>query len=179
MVCLSGTTSPRALTRHPHPRRLGLTDPCLTLTQFPCPFPEQPQWGRRARGLGKVSCKNIKPECPTLSCGQPRQLPGHCCQTCPQGKARSVVRGGRQGLRSLSLGPCIAPTERYGGCSGHWPSQCAAEARVPHPWRRAQRSREAAHEPGLRVSAGSGASQLQRPRRAGRGGSGAWRRPHR
>ncbi|XP_037662342.1 chordin isoform X3 [Choloepus didactylus] len=45
---------------------------------------EAPQWGRRARGPGKVSCKNIKPECPTLACGQPRQLPGHCCQTCPQ-----------------------------------------------------------------------------------------------
>ncbi|XP_070262767.1 chordin isoform X3 [Myotis yumanensis] len=44
---------------------------------------ETPPWGRRARGPGKVSCKNIKPECPTLSCGQPRQLPGHCCQTCP------------------------------------------------------------------------------------------------
>uniref|UniRef100_A0A8C6AQT6 Chordin n=1 Tax=Monodon monoceros TaxID=40151 RepID=A0A8C6AQT6_MONMO len=45
---------------------------------------EAPQWGRRARGAGRVSCKNIKPECPTLACGQPRQLPGHCCQTCPQ-----------------------------------------------------------------------------------------------
>nr|XP_058151459.1 chordin isoform X3 [Dasypus novemcinctus] len=45
---------------------------------------EAPQWGRRARGPGRVSCKNIKPECPTLACGQPRQLPGHCCQTCPQ-----------------------------------------------------------------------------------------------
>ncbi|XP_057594902.1 chordin isoform X3 [Hippopotamus amphibius kiboko] len=45
---------------------------------------EAPQWGRRARGAGRVSCKNIKPECPPLACGQPRQLPGHCCQTCPQ-----------------------------------------------------------------------------------------------
>ncbi|XP_047644031.1 chordin isoform X2 [Phacochoerus africanus] len=44
---------------------------------------EAPQWGRRARGAARVSCKNIKPECPTLACGQPRQLPGHCCQTCP------------------------------------------------------------------------------------------------
>ncbi|XP_032450473.1 chordin-like [Lynx canadensis] len=45
---------------------------------------EAPQWGRRSRGPGRVSCKNIKPECPTLACVQPRQLPGHCCQTCPQ-----------------------------------------------------------------------------------------------
>ncbi|XP_017653178.1 chordin isoform X3 [Nannospalax galili] len=45
---------------------------------------EAPQWGRRWRGPGRVSCKNIKPQCPTLACGQPRQLPGHCCQTCPQ-----------------------------------------------------------------------------------------------
>ncbi|XP_060028066.1 chordin isoform X3 [Erinaceus europaeus] len=44
---------------------------------------EAPQWGRRARGPGRVSCKNIRPECPAPTCGQPRQLPGHCCQTCP------------------------------------------------------------------------------------------------
>ncbi|XP_063117238.1 chordin isoform X2 [Cavia porcellus] len=50
---------------------------------------EAPQWVRRGRGPGRVSCKNIKPECPTLACGQPRQLPGHCCQTCPQGTERS------------------------------------------------------------------------------------------
>ncbi|XP_075412273.1 chordin isoform X2 [Tenrec ecaudatus] len=45
---------------------------------------EASQWGRRARGPGRVSCKNIKPECPVLTCRHPRQLPGHCCQTCPQ-----------------------------------------------------------------------------------------------
>ncbi|KAL4824417.1 hypothetical protein H8958_020322 [Nasalis larvatus] len=50
---------------------------------------EAPQWGRRTRGPGRVSCKNIKPECPTLACGQPRQLPGHCCQTCPQERSSS------------------------------------------------------------------------------------------
>nr|XP_025863083.1 chordin isoform X2 [Vulpes vulpes] len=49
-----------------------------------CACEAQPQWGRRARGPGRVSCKNIKPECPALACVQPRQLPGHCCQTCPQ-----------------------------------------------------------------------------------------------
>ncbi|KAM6222797.1 chordin isoform 2-T2 [Rhynchocyon petersi] len=48
-----------------------------------CACEVQSQWGRRARGLGRVSCKNIKPECPALTCRQPRQLPGHCCQTCP------------------------------------------------------------------------------------------------
>uniref|UniRef100_A0A2R9B238 Chordin n=1 Tax=Pan paniscus TaxID=9597 RepID=A0A2R9B238_PANPA len=50
---------------------------------------EAPQWGRRTRGPGRVSCKNIKPECPTPACGQPRQLPGHCCQTCPQERSSS------------------------------------------------------------------------------------------
>ncbi|KAM4862645.1 chordin isoform 1-T1 [Urocitellus parryii] len=50
---------------------------------------EAPQWGRRGRGPGRVSCKNIKPECPTLACGQPHQLPGHCCQTCPQERSNS------------------------------------------------------------------------------------------
>ncbi|XP_045857230.1 chordin isoform X3 [Meles meles] len=49
-----------------------------------CACEAQPQWGRRARGPGRVSCKNIKPECPALACVQPRLLPGHCCQTCPQ-----------------------------------------------------------------------------------------------
>ncbi|XP_023592618.1 chordin [Trichechus manatus latirostris] len=45
---------------------------------------EASQWGRRLRGPGRVSCKNITPECPALTCRQPRQLPGHCCQSCPQ-----------------------------------------------------------------------------------------------
>ncbi|XP_054985067.1 chordin isoform X1 [Sorex araneus] len=53
---------------------------------------EAPQWGRRVRGSGKVSCKNIKPECPALTCGQPRQLPGHCCKTCPQERSSGPDR---------------------------------------------------------------------------------------
>lgn len=81
----------------------GLTNWLLALTWFPHLLREQPQWGRRSRGPGRVSCKNIKPECPTLACVQPRQLPGHCCQTCPQGKARCAVRGGRG--RAAILGP--------------------------------------------------------------------------
>lgn len=75
----------------------GLISWLLVLTWVSRLFREQLQWGRRTRGPGRVSCKNIKPECPTLACGQPRQLPGHCCQTCPQGKAYSALRGGRQG----------------------------------------------------------------------------------
>ncbi|KAI4548209.1 hypothetical protein MG293_000539, partial [Ovis ammon polii] len=89
------------------PRRLLLRREGLCLGR-------DPQWGRRARGAGRVSCKNIKPECPTLACGQPRQLPGHCCQTCPQGKAGSAERGGRQGRDAWlggmerSTGPLLA-----------------------------------------------------------------------
>ncbi|KAM9226094.1 chordin isoform 3-T3 [Dugong dugon] len=49
-----------------------------------CACEAQSQWGRRLRGPGRVSCKNITPECPALTCRQPRQLPGHCCQSCPQ-----------------------------------------------------------------------------------------------
>ncbi|XP_007663441.1 chordin isoform X2 [Ornithorhynchus anatinus] len=45
---------------------------------------ELPPRGRRGKGPGRVSCKNIKPECPVLACGQPRLLPGHCCHSCPQ-----------------------------------------------------------------------------------------------
>ncbi|KAB0401189.1 hypothetical protein E2I00_002981, partial [Balaenoptera physalus] len=76
---------------------------------------EAPQWGRRARGAGRVSCKNIKPECPALACGQPRQLPGHCCQTCPQGKARSAVRGGQQGRDAWSWATRMERMERPTG----------------------------------------------------------------
>ncbi|KAM7321810.1 hypothetical protein ACRRTK_018651 [Alexandromys fortis] len=54
---------------------------------------EAPQWARRGRGPGRVSCKNIKPQCPTLACRQPRQLPGHCCQTCPQGRVEGSTLG--------------------------------------------------------------------------------------
>ncbi|XP_023556515.1 chordin isoform X1 [Octodon degus] len=73
---------------------------------------EAPQWVRRGRGPGRVSCKNIKPECPALVCGQPRQLPGHCCQTCPQGKDGS--RAGPPGLGLIAEARASLPpgTER-------------------------------------------------------------------
>ncbi|XP_035873685.1 chordin isoform X2 [Phyllostomus discolor] len=63
-----------------------------------CACETQPQRGPRSKGPGKVSCKNIKPECPTPSCGEPRQLPGHCCQTCPE--ERSVPKTQPTGLVS-------------------------------------------------------------------------------
>ncbi|XP_053513830.1 chordin isoform X1 [Artibeus jamaicensis] len=59
---------------------------------------ETPQWGSRSKGPGKIRCKSIKPECPPVSCGEPRQLPGHCCRTCPE--ERSVPETQPTGLAS-------------------------------------------------------------------------------
>nr|XP_025034940.1 chordin [Pelodiscus sinensis] len=44
----------------------------------------EPQRNRRGKPTGKVSCKNIKHDCPTLPCSEPVLLPGHCCKTCPK-----------------------------------------------------------------------------------------------
>uniref|UniRef100_A0A8C4VVE9 Chordin n=1 Tax=Gopherus evgoodei TaxID=1825980 RepID=A0A8C4VVE9_9SAUR len=46
----------------------------------------EPQRNRRGKPTGKVSCKNIKHDCPTLTCSESVLLPGHCCKTCPKGK---------------------------------------------------------------------------------------------
>ncbi|XP_043926340.1 chordin [Protopterus annectens] len=43
---------------------------------------------RRGKVFGKVSCKNIKHDCPETPCSNPVLLPGHCCKTCV--KAPSV-----------------------------------------------------------------------------------------
>ncbi|XP_012818431.1 chordin isoform X2 [Xenopus tropicalis] len=39
---------------------------------------------RRGKPSGKVSCKNIKHDCPSPSCSNPVLLSGHCCKTCPK-----------------------------------------------------------------------------------------------
>ncbi|XP_077204361.1 chordin isoform X1 [Paroedura picta] len=44
----------------------------------------EPQKTRRGKPTGKVSCKNIKQDCPTPPCADPVLLPGHCCRTCPK-----------------------------------------------------------------------------------------------
>ncbi|TFJ99126.1 Aminomethyltransferase [Platysternon megacephalum] len=44
----------------------------------------EPQRNRRGKPTGKVSCKNIKHDCPTLPCSESVLLPGHCCKTCPK-----------------------------------------------------------------------------------------------
>ncbi|XP_053160350.1 chordin isoform X2 [Hemicordylus capensis] len=42
----------------------------------------EPQRNRRGKPTGKVSCKNIKHDCPTPMCNDAVLLPGHCCRTC-------------------------------------------------------------------------------------------------
>ncbi|XP_061493430.1 chordin isoform X2 [Rhineura floridana] len=44
----------------------------------------EPQRNRRGKTTGKVSCKNIKHDCPTLPCSDAILLPGRCCKTCPK-----------------------------------------------------------------------------------------------
>ncbi|KYO30363.1 hypothetical protein Y1Q_0020168 [Alligator mississippiensis] len=44
----------------------------------------QPQRSRRGKATGKVSCKNIKHDCPPLPCSEAVLLPGHCCKSCPK-----------------------------------------------------------------------------------------------
>ncbi|XP_054839001.1 chordin isoform X2 [Eublepharis macularius] len=44
----------------------------------------EPQRNRRGKPTGKVSCKNMKQDCPTPACADAILLPGHCCRTCPK-----------------------------------------------------------------------------------------------
>ncbi|XP_032401705.1 chordin [Xiphophorus hellerii] len=44
----------------------------------------EPQKSRR-KVSGKVNCRNIKQDCPTLDCDDSVLLPGHCCRTCQKG----------------------------------------------------------------------------------------------
>ncbi|XP_048838240.1 chordin [Brienomyrus brachyistius] len=46
----------------------------------------EPQRNRRGKVYGKVSCKNIKQDCPEPSCEDPVLLPGRCCKICPKGE---------------------------------------------------------------------------------------------
>lgn len=39
----------------------------------------------RRKVSGKVNCRNIKQDCPTLDCDDSVLLPGHCCRTCQKG----------------------------------------------------------------------------------------------
>ncbi|XP_019388067.1 PREDICTED: chordin [Crocodylus porosus] len=42
------------------------------------------QRSRRGKATGKVSCKNIKHDCPPPPCSEAVLLPGHCCKSCPK-----------------------------------------------------------------------------------------------
>jgi len=44
----------------------------------------EPQRSKR-KVFGKVSCRNIKQDCPAAKCTHPVLQPGHCCKTCPDG----------------------------------------------------------------------------------------------
>lgn len=38
---------------------------------------------KKRRIVGRVQCRNIKSECPPVTCDEPILLPGKCCKTCP------------------------------------------------------------------------------------------------
>uniref|UniRef100_A0A673NM08 Chordin n=1 Tax=Sinocyclocheilus rhinocerous TaxID=307959 RepID=A0A673NM08_9TELE len=51
----------------------------------PFGFQLEPLLSRRGKVFGKVSCRNMKQDCPDPTCDDPVLLPGHCCKTCPKG----------------------------------------------------------------------------------------------
>uniref|UniRef100_A0A8C1C677 Chordin n=1 Tax=Cyprinus carpio carpio TaxID=630221 RepID=A0A8C1C677_CYPCA len=51
----------------------------------------EPQRSRRGKMFGKVSCRNMKQDCPDPSCDDPVLLPGHCCKTCPKGNTHESL----------------------------------------------------------------------------------------
>uniref|UniRef100_A0A672SWU0 VWFC domain-containing protein n=1 Tax=Sinocyclocheilus grahami TaxID=75366 RepID=A0A672SWU0_SINGR len=50
----------------------------------------EPQRSRRGKVFGKVSCRNMKQDCPDPTCDDPVLLPGHCCKTCPKDGKKCV-----------------------------------------------------------------------------------------
>jgi len=38
---------------------------------------------KKRRIIGRVQCKNIKTQCPKVTCTDPVLLPGRCCKVCP------------------------------------------------------------------------------------------------
>ncbi|XP_051966675.1 chordin-like isoform X2 [Xyrauchen texanus] len=45
----------------------------------------EPQRSHLGKVFGKVSCRNMKQDCPEPTCDDPVLLPGQCCKTCPKG----------------------------------------------------------------------------------------------
>ncbi|XP_033885023.3 chordin-like [Acipenser ruthenus] len=48
------------------------------------------QRNHRGKVFGKVSCKNIKHDCPEPLCSNPVLLPGHCCRSCPKAHSHAT-----------------------------------------------------------------------------------------
>ncbi|KAK1162398.1 chordin-like [Acipenser oxyrinchus oxyrinchus] len=48
------------------------------------------QRNHRGKVFGKVSCKNIKHDCPEPPCSNPVLLPGHCCRSCPKAHSHAL-----------------------------------------------------------------------------------------
>ena len=44
---------------------------------------------KKRRIIGRVQCKNIKTQCPKVTCTDPILLPGRCCKVCPGSEDQS------------------------------------------------------------------------------------------
>ncbi|MGH0134256.1 UNVERIFIED_CONTAM: hypothetical protein FKN15_063187 [Acipenser sinensis] len=81
------------------------------------------QRNHRGKVFGKVSCKNIKHDCPEPPCSNPVLLPGHCCRSCPKGKPHRTQQRNHRGKVSCKNikhdcpePPCSNPVLLPGHC---------------------------------------------------------------
>ncbi|MBN3298518.1 CHRD protein, partial [Amia calva] len=58
----------------------------------------EPQRNRRGKVFGKVSCRNIKQDCPEPNCRDPVLLPGHCCKSCPKARLPMLDKKGAESV---------------------------------------------------------------------------------
>ncbi|XP_019637865.1 PREDICTED: chordin-like [Branchiostoma belcheri] len=67
------------------------------------------QTSRKGKVDGRVSCKNIKKECPILTCPNPVISPKQCCSTCPEGTGAAQMNVSTTADAGLLLAPSRNP----------------------------------------------------------------------
>nr|ABG66525.1 chordin [Branchiostoma floridae] len=67
------------------------------------------QTSRKGKVDGRVSCKNIKKECPKLTCPNPVLNPKQCCSTCPEGAGSPQLNVSTTADTGLPLAPSRNP----------------------------------------------------------------------
>jgi len=88
---------------------------------------------KKRRIIARVQCRNIKNDCPKLTCDEPVLLPGRCCKSCP-GDFSKLRNASDHLLPPFPLPPFnFSPTERRTPAG----RQNAAERNGDSPARRA------------------------------------------